>query len=366
MKICVKNNAGMEVKMKISVKKLLLYVSAFVIVFTGILAGLPYKAQAAENSSSLAKQYLNSQVKYLIMGASDTETYNFNIKKDAKQKGAKYSWYINENKGNPDAISIDSKSGVVVAEEAGTAYIRCKITLPDGKVLQPEAKVIVRNNITAVDISNINENLTVVSGAAIDFDRKIIDTAAGKGKKTQGITRWEIKEDTAGVGSVSDKGIARTTKSGSFAIRAVCFQSKEKYKEWLSDKENNNHLITAASQWYTVKVEDVKPDVTEEPQVKESEPVTSNQTQRSRIEVEPVKLTTDKVNIVEAFDECFNIKIDGVDVTANIIDIERTSDNLKNKVYISKVTVYEIIAGYAVYYEVPIGYYITVPVDFQQ
>lgn len=352
--------------MKLSLKKMLLSVSVSAMAFAGILTGFPNQALAAEDSSSLAKQYLNSQVKYLIMGDSDAESYNFNINKDAKQKGAKYNWYINENKGNPNAVSIDSKTGIVVAEEAGTAYIRCKITLTNGKVLRPEAKVIVRNNITAVDISNINENLTVVSGAAVDFDRKIVNTAAGKGKKSQGITRWEIKEDTAGVGSVSDKGIARPTKSGSFAIRAVCFQSKEKYELWLSDKVNNSHYITAASQWYTVKVEDVKPNVEEKPPVKETEPVASNQTQGSTIVVEVEKLTTDQVNIYDAFDDCFNIKIDGVDVTANVEVIERSSDILKNRVYISKVKVYEVIAGYRLYHEVEIGYYITVPVDFQQ
>jgi hypothetical protein len=114
----------------------------------------------------------------------------------------------------------------------------------------------VRNNITKVDISNISENQSVTVGKTLDFNRVILNTDAGKGKSSEGITRWDLKDDTAGAGSISESGAVLPTQAGSFSVRAVCFQSKEKYKLWLKDKESNQKYITAASNWYTVTVVD--------------------------------------------------------------------------------------------------------------
>ncbi len=147
-------------------------------------------AQAAPGSKELSSSYLNATEKYLNFNSKDTTTYDFNIKKEAQQKGASYTWYVKADK-DPKAISIDSKSGVVTAMSAGTAYIRCKITLADGSVIRPEAKVVVRNNITEVDISNMPADQTIISGETMDFNRVIMNTDAGKGKVSEGITRWE-------------------------------------------------------------------------------------------------------------------------------------------------------------------------------
>jgi hypothetical protein len=223
------------------------------------MAGIMTRYVQAESSAKqLSSQYLNSVKKYLNMSDQKTSSYDFNIKSSSKEEGATYTWYIRLDKGNPDSIKIDQKTGVVTAVKAGTAYVRCKITLADGTILRPEASVIVRNNITEVSISNIPEDLTIEAGKVKDFNRTVLNTDAGKGVKTQGITRWELAKDTAGVGSVNLKGEVLPLKMGEFNIRAICFQSKERYKLWLSDKAKYADYVTAASEWVTIKVTDVK------------------------------------------------------------------------------------------------------------
>lgn len=214
------------------------------------------QAQAAVSQNELSRAYLNATVKYLNFNKKNTRTFDFDINENAKERGAKYTWYVKADKGNPDAVTINSKTGEVTAKKAGTAYIRCKITKSDGTVIRPEAKVIIRNNIRKVDISNMPEDQTITAGIGMDFNRTILDTDAGKTIASNGITRFEIDDDTSEVGSVSDSGIVFPVKEGSFNIRAVCFQSKSKYNQWLMDKEINAKNITAASKWYYVEVKD--------------------------------------------------------------------------------------------------------------
>ena len=235
-------------------KAVLCYVLIFSMVFAFTSNSMRKTAQAAPGTKELSSEYLNATVKYLNFSSKDTVTFDFNIKKDVQKKGSTYSWYVKGDKGDPGAVSINSKTGLVTAKKAGTAYVRCKITLPDGSVIRPEAKVVVRNNITKVAISNMPEDQTIVVGETMDFDRVILDTDAGKGIKSTGITRWELDKDTAGVKKITDGGVIKPASEGSFAIRAVCFQSKDKYELWLKDKAKNSSYITAASQWYEISV----------------------------------------------------------------------------------------------------------------
>ena len=214
------------------------------------------QARAAVSQKELAATYLNATVKNLNFINEKARSFDFDIKQEAQEKGAKYNWYVNKDKGDADVITINSKTGVVTAKKAGTAYICCKITLGDGKVIRPEAKVIVRNNITKVDISNLPKDMTILAGRAVDFNRSILDTDAGKKVASTGITRWEIEGDTAGIIRATDSGEVFPVKEGAFQIRAVCFQSNEKYNIWLKDKEGNARDLTAASKWYQINVKD--------------------------------------------------------------------------------------------------------------
>jgi uncharacterized protein YjdB len=243
-------------KSKRLLKKIISAVLIFTMLFTNMVSGHGKNAEAAVSSGELAKKYLNASSVYLNFANKDTITFDFNINNEAKKKGAQYAWYVKGDKGEPDAVSINKLTGVVTAKKAGTAYIRCKITLPDKTIVRPEAKVIVINNISKVDISNMPKDQTIQAGQKTDFNRVILNTDAGKNIVTKGVSRWELKEDMAGVGSISDMGVVLPTKAGSFSIRSVCFQSIQKYNLWLKDKAKYKNYITASSKWYTVTVED--------------------------------------------------------------------------------------------------------------
>lgn len=242
----------MRRKRSIKERKTMLVLIAIIVAV--IAVGTPKPVQSAVNRADLAYTYFNSAYKYLYLGGQGANTYDFNINNDRMEHGATYFWYVKVDKGNPDSVTINKKTGTVTAKKAGTAYIRCKVTLTDGTVLRPEAKVTVWNNITEVEINNIPKDLTITAGMAKDFNRDVLNTAAGKAAATQGITRWEITDDTAKVDNATTKGIVFPMKEGSFKIRAVSFQSNAKYKLWLEDKEANAGYITAVSDWYTIKV----------------------------------------------------------------------------------------------------------------
>ncbi len=252
-------------KGKSSLKKLISYFMILAMVLISLSNAVPKQAIAAVDSNELAATYLNATKIYLHLGNKETGTYNFHINESAKTKGATYLWYVKMDKGNPECVTINTRSGVVTANKVGTAYIRCKVTLEDGTILRPEAKVVVRNNITEVDISNLPTNMTITTGTDTDFNRIILNTEAGKNMTSSGITRWEVDRDTAGVGKATDTGVVSPTKIGEFRIRAVSFQSAEKYKLWLDDKILNIKYITAASSWYTITVEIPKASVTPTP-----------------------------------------------------------------------------------------------------
>ncbi len=240
--------------MKKTTKKLVSRMLILSMVVGSMVNGITKQVQAAVNQEKLTSNYLNSSVKYLSLGGQGVKTYDFNIKKEAMKEGATYTWYVKTDKGNPESVTINKKTGMVTAKEAGTAYIRCKVTLANGTIQRPEAKVTVRNNITEVEINNLPKNLSITAGSKYNFNQTMLDTEAGKKAKTQGITRWEVTSDTAGVKSATDQGVVLPTKEGEFKIRAVCFQSSAKYELWLANKKANQIYITAASEWVTIKV----------------------------------------------------------------------------------------------------------------
>ncbi|MDF2941826.1 MAG: glycoside hydrolase family 16 [Herbinix sp.] len=252
-------------KGKSSLKKLISYLMILAMVLISLSNAVPKQVNAAVDSNEWAATYLNATKIYLHLGNKETGTYNFNINESAKTKGATYLWYVKMDKGNPECVTINTRSGVVTANKLGTAYIRCKVTLVDGTILRPEAKVVVRNNITEVDISNLPKNRTITAGIDTDFNRIILNTEAGKGKASSGITRWEVDRDTAGVEKATDTGVVSPTKVGDFRIRAVSFQSVEKYKLWLDNKILNIKYITATSSWYTITVEAPTASITPTP-----------------------------------------------------------------------------------------------------
>ena len=241
--------------MKKILKKIISTMLILAMVVVSMTNGITKQVYAAVNQEELITNYLNCSVKYLYLGEQGAKSYDFNIKKEAKEEGATYTWYVKTNKGNLDSVTIDKATGIVTAKEAGTAFIRCKISLAGGKILRPEARVTVRNNIKEVVMNNLPENSTILAGITYDFNRSVLNTNAGKGVKTEDITRWEISDDAADVEAATNQGVVFPIKEGKFKIRAVCFQSEGKYNAWIADKVANKVYITAASEWATITVD---------------------------------------------------------------------------------------------------------------
>ena len=210
--------------------------------------------RAATNKENLAKYYLNATTKYLHLGDKEESTFDFDVKNISKVKGTSFTWDINKQKGNPNAVTINKKTGVVTANKIGTAYIFCKITKADGAVLKPEATVTVRNNITELEISNFYNHQTITTGKELKFDYSIVNTEAGSIAPSSDVVRWELQKNTAGA-EADANGVVKVTKTGTFQIRAVSFQSNSKYNAWLKDNSRNENYITAASQWFTMMVD---------------------------------------------------------------------------------------------------------------
>lgn len=245
-------------------KRLIRLMLQFCIITTAVIGSPLYisssRAQAAPSSTELTRTYINSSSIILHLGESGKDTYDFNIKSAAKRNIAKYSWYIMKGKGNPEAITINSSTGQVKAHSIGTAYVRCKITLTDKTIIRPEAKVIVRNNISSIEFTDLPTDNTIASGSPMHIVTNILNTSSGKDKATNGIIRFELKDDTAGVGTVSEAGILTPSSPGLFSIRAVCFESTDEYLLWLENKERNGAYITASTDWVTIKV--ISPEAT--------------------------------------------------------------------------------------------------------
>jgi hypothetical protein len=244
----------MKLKRKKVMKKQLSILLILVMTFTGMTNSMPLRAYASKNVKEISSVNLKETSVYLHLKSGKPDTYDFNMNKTVKSKVTACIWFVDTVKGKPGAVTIDKGTGIVTAKEAGTAFIGCKVTLTNGTVLKPEAKVVVRNNITDVKISNPPKNKTITAGKAKNFNRTILNTEGGTKKQTQGVTRWEITKDTAGVGTASKAGIVYPTKAGSFKIRAVAFQSKVKYSLWLQDKKANAGYITASSKWQSIRV----------------------------------------------------------------------------------------------------------------
>lgn len=241
-------------KIKRKAKRLVAKSLVLAMLLLSLSGAYPARVSAQDKTNEVTAISLNCVSKNLKLGYDGAASYDFNVIGSKELIGASYSWYIVADKGNPKAVTIDENSGIVTAKEAGTAYIGCKVTLLDGTILQAEAKVYVINNISGVEIGNLPEAMTIKAGYPTNFSISITDTKAGKGKPTEGITRLEISDDSAGVGEADDLGVVFPTREGQFTVRAVSFQNDLHYRLWKANKERYEHYITAASQWHIISV----------------------------------------------------------------------------------------------------------------
>ncbi len=178
---------------------------------------------------------LNASTKYLYLDQDGKNEFDFNISN--KKTGWKYAW----STSNAKVATVNKKNGVTLAKGAGTATISVVISDKDGEEFDElSAKVVVRDNIKELTITNLPAEGKVAVGVAHDFNRSYV-TDAGKTTGSQAITRWSVGEGA----TIDDKGVFTATKAGEYTITARAFQSKAKYTSWLTDATKYADYVTA-------------------------------------------------------------------------------------------------------------------------
>lgn len=193
----------------------------------------------AAGAFAAAAPKLNSKEKYLHLGVDGKEEFDFNIKN--KKSGWKYAW----TSSNKNVANVNAKNGVTMATGVGSAKVTVKITDKDGELVdQLTAKVVVRDNIKSLTITNTPANNKLLVGVPNDFNRSFV-TVSGDTTKTSSVTRWSLDKTTGA--TIDDKGIFVATVPGDYTITANAFQSKAKFNEWKADPEAKASLVTATA-----------------------------------------------------------------------------------------------------------------------
>jgi len=183
---------------------------------------------------------LNSTNKYLhLSGKPGKNKYNFNINGD-KQKGWKYLW----TSSNEDVAEVNPSNGVTVAKGVGTAKITVVITDKKGaEVDRLTAKVTVRDNIETVKIAEVPDRALAV-GEEYDFNRTFT-TLSGSTTKTSSVTRWFVEGENSDKATINDEnGLFVASEAGKYTVVARSFQSKAKYEDWKTSKNDDLVLAT--------------------------------------------------------------------------------------------------------------------------
>lgn len=181
--------------------------------------------------------------------------FNFNVNDKPKGKGNTYTWISSKT----DIATVNNR-GFVYAKAPGTTTITCIITTKDGKTIKvPSKKLIVRDNIAKVSIKNPikakGKRLanTLVVGEEYDFNRSF-ESKSGSNKKTSGITRWTVEDDSGEEFAISPSGLVSLDTAGTYTVKAWSFQSKAKYHDWLIDDLKYKDYVTAVSEDYVFEV----------------------------------------------------------------------------------------------------------------
>ncbi len=104
-----------------------------------------------------------------------------------------------------------------------------------------------------VVIKNVSKDTLLTVNETFKFEAKVKFSKNVKEKDKDGIVRWELSKDKAGVNTIGIDGSVSPTQDGSFKVRALYFESEKTYKNWL--KKKNDNFIIAASDWEKINVQ---------------------------------------------------------------------------------------------------------------
>ena len=102
-------------------------------------------------------------------------------------------------------------------------------------------------------INNVSKDTLLTVNETFKFEAKVKFSKNVKEKDKDGIVRWELSKDKAGVNTIGIDGSVSPTQDGSFKVRALYFESEKTYKNWL--KKKNDNFIIEASDWEIINVQ---------------------------------------------------------------------------------------------------------------
>jgi hypothetical protein len=200
----------------------------------------------AAGAFAATKPAVNTSKKYLFLGESGKNEYDFNVKN--KIKGSTYEW----SSDNESVAVVDDK-GYTTAKSVGTTTISLLVTDKKGNTYPSEATVIVKDNIKSLAITNKPANDTLAVDVASDFNRSFT-TQGGSTKKTTSVTRWVVTDadgKATDKATIDNSGVFKATEAGTYKITANAFQSTAKYDTW---KTSGDSALIQATDTTTVTV----------------------------------------------------------------------------------------------------------------
>ncbi len=201
----------------------------------------------AAGAFAAADPTVNTSKKYLFLGESGKNEYDFNVKN--KIKGSTYEW----SSDNESVAVVDASNGYTTAKSVGTATISLLVTDKKGNTYPSEATVIVKDNIKSLAITNKPANDTLAVGAENDFNRSFT-TQSGSTKKTTSVTRWVVTDadgKATDKATIDNSGVFKATEAGTYTITANAFQSAAKFESW---KTSGDSTLIQATDSYKVTV----------------------------------------------------------------------------------------------------------------
>lgn len=190
---------------------------------------------------------LNSTSKILVLGQDGKNAYDFNVLN--KKSGVSYKWTSSKS----SVVSVSKTTGVATAVAKGYALLTVKGYDAKGKVVQTlKAHVRVMNDIKSLTITGTPAKDTVAVGAENDFNRTYV-TQNGDTTGTTSKTVWAVTADGKATtdATISANGVFKATKTGTYEVTAVAFQSASTFDAFVQNADVSLVLATAS---YTVKV----------------------------------------------------------------------------------------------------------------
>lgn len=193
-----------------------------------------------------SKPAVNTSKKYLFLGETGKNEYDFNIKN--KVKGSTYTWTSSDKK----VATVNKKTGYTTAVATGKTTVKCTIKVAK-KTYTVKASVIVKDNIKTLTIANKPAGDKLAVDAANAFSTTFT-TCGGSTAKTTAVVKWAVtdKDGKATTGAaITDKGEFKATVAGTYKVVAAAFQSNAKFESW---KTTQNQKLVLATDTATVTV----------------------------------------------------------------------------------------------------------------